>query len=311
MDRRKKTCPRRRLETTSVGLAVVVLAMTGAGGCAGGPAGAQPVDVLGGVAPKTTGFDDLAAVLSATVNRHGRIDATALAAHLPRLQRQLTILAQPWPTEARDRGSDERLAWLYNARIAWSLRIVSQDLMPLARRSDAFDLPEKISQQKLLDSPFPLNGGTATLRDIDRELTAYDDFRLAVAAPCATDLFGPLPQTPFEAQTVRETATDRFVRFVLDPCRVVVDHRARRLRVPPALWGVADALTAEFNQRYNTRHATLAAALGAYLDARGRDKMKDAQGYAVVPRVKTAGIAAKRLTERQRRKRFGMGGEKP
>ena len=274
-------------------------------GCAPLDRPGPPIAVAQADADGEISFDDLAVVLAAVVGADGRIDATALAAHLPRLDRQLAQLGGPWPAPAAGGQTDQRLAWLYNARAAWSLRIVARELRPLAGRADAFTLPRSIPRRRLLLTPLPLAGKWTTLAEIDDDLARYDDFRLAASAPGASDLAGRLPQRPFAAQTVRSLLATRFRHYVRDGSRLVADHDRRRLYVPPALWRVAPRLKAEFNRRFDTRDASLVTALGPYLDAQGRRRLAGALGYRVSRRTGPAGIVARRLSQTQRRRFFG------
>ena len=254
------------------------------------------------------GFGELAKLLAGTVDEQGVIDPTALAIHLPRLERQLALLAQPWPAEiAGERtGGDERLAWLYNARAAWSLRIVASELAPRPRQPDLFALPTTIRVRKLLEQPITLNGQTTTLAAIDRELARDKDFRLAAAAPCATDFFGRLPREPFTGLTVRAAAAQRFRDYLHDPNRVVVDHDYKRLRVPPALWQFVPLILADYDQRYASRGVQPASALAEFANVPDRQRMQDATGYPAVERQTEAGIVARQdLPTRGEVKLFG------
>jgi len=279
-------------------------------GCPGSGGAIEPIAVTPRAHDGDATFDDLAAVLSAAVTAEGEVDATALAVHLPRLDRQLSLLAGPWPTDSASALSDRRLAWLYNARMAWSLRIVARELHPLARRGDCFALPETIARRRLLGTPFPLNGRQTTLDEIDRRLAEADDFRLAVSAPGASDLVGRLATEPFSADSVRRLLARRFCDTVGDDRRVRVDHDSRSLCVPPALWRFASQLRGQYNRRFRTRDASLATALRPYLDATGRRRTADAMGYPARPRTGPPGIVARRLTEAQRNRAFGVWGPK-
>jgi len=276
----------------NISLAVWLALFVAGGGCTPG-AGTTPVAKAPATEDGSITFDDLAVVLAAVVDQADRIDATALAVQLPRLQRQLRHLGRPWPANVSAGRSDARLAWLYNARMAWSLKIVSDELRPLNGRADTLYLPKSIDRKRLLATEFHLAGAVATIEGIDRELAQYDDFRLAASAPCASDLAGPLAMEPFTAQTVRTQLPERFNHTFADNNRVVVDHDGRRLYLPPAMWAQVPLLTAQYNRRFNTHDATFPAAVGPYLDVRGRDRMADAMGYEVVPRTGPAGIVAK------------------
>ncbi len=237
-------------------------------------------------------FADLAIVLAAAVDADGRVDATALTVHLPRLERQLSQLSGPWPNSAGSATDATRLAWLYNARMAWSLRIVATGVQRASGRGDRFVLPATIEQHRLRQTPFVLDGRTHTLAEIDRRLGQYDDYRIPAAAPGAADVDGPMAQAPFAAETVIASLPERFDRYVRDENRLVIDHDAKRLAVPPALWRLAPGIRDEYNRRFGTAEASLATALAAAVGPRARDRLAEAQGYEVSPRTDPAGIVA-------------------
>ena len=263
-----------------------LLAAAAGGGCAGN----QPIVLPEAAAPP--GFAALAEVLAAVVDADGAVEPTALAVRLPQLEYQLAALAGPWPPEARAAGSDARLAWLYNARAAWSLRIVARERMIDAVFGDVFHLPERIDARRLLATPFPMDGGLWTLAAIDRELLAYEDVRVAAAAPGATDWAAPLPGAPFEAATVRATLDARFNALLADGRRVVVDHGDQRLAVPPALWAAAGRIVAAYETRYGTRDALLVTALLPYAQGKAHRRLVSAMGYEAVRRSGDPGIVA-------------------
>jgi len=259
-------------------------------GCA--PAGPACGLIVVAEAPddEAADFEDLAVVLAAAVDDRGRFDPTALVTQLPRLNRQLGRLARPWPAEAREAGSDVRLAWLYNARAAWSLRIVAQQRDLVGPGQDRYALPETISRRRLLDTPFTLDGRIGSLRRIDDELAAMADFRIAAAAPGATDLAGRLPRRPFEPATIGSAVAERFSEYVCDDRRVIIDHAARRVRVAPALHRARPDAIARYHERFGTTGAMFTTALGPYLNDRARRRMSSATGYRSEVRRGPAGI---------------------
>ena len=295
---------------------LTAVAAAGLAGCAG--AGPQAID-LPAVALAAITFDDLAIVLGRTVNADGAVEPTALAVNLPRLEHQLTLLGQPWPAELRAGQFDQRLAWLYNTRTAWSLRIVARELTRDPKRPDRFVLPPTIGEDRLTESGFVLDGHPASLAWIDGQLAAWDDFRVAASAPGATDLDGRLPREPFSAGDVRAAIPRRFNEYVLDDRRIVIDHQARQLQAPPALWQFAPRLTADYDRRYRTAGATLATALKAYLDPPGRGRLDDALGYPAVQHTARRALwpvqprrqAGYRIIERGRHRDAWSRGGKP
>ncbi|MFW6133336.1 MAG: hypothetical protein ACOC8F_05515 [Planctomycetota bacterium] len=269
---------------TRLGGAALLAAVTVVGGCAGG----EPI-VLSETAG-APGFAALAAVLAAAVDERGAVDPTALAVQLPHLERQLVALARPWPPAARQAGSDARLAWLYNARAAWSLRIVARDRTVDAVFGDMVHLPERIAPRRLMETPFSMDGRQWTLAAIDRELLTYDDARIAPSAPGATDWAGALPRTPFDAATVRAALGPRFDAYLADQRRVVVDHADQRLRVPPALRAVAERIIAAYEMRYDTEDAMLVTALLPYAQGGAKRRLISAMGYDAARRADGPGI---------------------
>lgn len=246
-------------------------------------------------------FGDLAFVLGLVVRPDGSVDPTALAVHRPRLRRSLETLARPWPELA----GDERIAWLYNARMAWCLELASRELTPWMGRADAFTLPASMPRAKLLDSPIVIDADRATLSEIDEELQRGQDFRIAVVAPCVTDLGGRLRRAPFDADDVQSTLGGRFNEYLAAGNRLVVDHDARALRGPPLLFARAEELQRAHNERYHTRGASLATALRPFADTRGRDILADATGYRLVERRGPAGLIVHRPSQAEAWVRFG------
>jgi hypothetical protein len=235
-------------------------------------------------------FADLALILAAVVDDNGAIDPTALAVQQPKLDRLLSNISTERSVETG--VTNDRLAWLYNARTAWSLRILARELRPAGHGDGRFALPATIPPRRLLESPFPLDGRTMTLADIDRELLQWNDFRIVAAAPGGTDWFGPLPREPFRADTVLAAVDERFNRYAADPRRLVVDYAGHRFAVPPALWAYEAELRQAYARRFTTPDASLATALTPWLNARARDAMEDALGCTAGPRTDAPGIVA-------------------
>lgn len=243
------------------------------------------------------GLDDLAAVLAATVDEDRRIDPTALHTMRPRLERQLALLARPWPADIAqpDAGNPRRVAWLYNARTAWSLWLISARLERSLLRRDIFILPESVDAPSMANVRFGLNGGEMTLAGIDAELARHDDWRVGASAPGAIDWMGPLPIEPFSPESVTALLDERFAAYGRSDDRLVTDHDYQQLKAPPALWVHADRIRRDYADTYQLplEAVSLQTALRPWLGPRGRDRMNDALGYEPVVRTGAAGVVAR------------------
>jgi len=261
-----------------------IIAMKG-GGCkftlawamvlaAGGCNKQYPPVVLetSGVAPGL-GTAELAYVLTEAVATDGRVKVGALKRSAGRLDAQLKRLAVTGPTATPKLlpTAEHRLAYWYNARAAWAMKLL------LLR-----DCPEELSDAALLRRRFPLDGRTMTLEDIDAILAAEANLRAVVAAPGVTFQRARLPSRPLAPDDVRRRIAERFAEFIDDKERFVVDVPGRRVRVPPVLWQFHQRLIRHHQATYGTEGATLTTALLAYVTGSPHRRLQDAIGYPCV-----------------------------
>jgi hypothetical protein len=230
-----------------------------------------PVDTRG-VQPAAT-YDDLAVVLDAVVEKDGLVNPDVLEGAEVALDAQLQRLAVTGPTATPELFPDEEhaLAYWYNARAAWSMKLLLVE-----------HCPRQVRRERFLGTTFPLDGREMSLARIDEVLAGDRDFRTAAAAPGATRQYARLPTKPFEADGIRRRIADRFIEFVDDELRFVIDIRKKRILVPTALWQFRDRLIRHHHETYGVEAATLATALLPYVTGSAHRRLQDAVGYRIV-----------------------------
>ncbi len=218
-------------------------------------------------------YSDLAFVLQKAVTKDGLLIPAALKEHSDRLDRQLRLLAVTGPTVTTELfGSEEdRIAYWYNARAAWAMKLVLLS-----------ECPKKLHHRRLRDRRFPLDGRTMSLGRIDEILKTYDDWRVLVASPGVTLRRCRLPTEPFSSQDVPARIARRLNTFVDDGRRVVIDIKRRRVVLPPVLWQYRERLIRAYQETYNTRGANLITALLPYVEGSAHRRLQDAIGYRCV-----------------------------
>jgi len=228
---------------------------------------------VAGATPEVS-YDDLAAVLKVAFgddkDKRGFLVGDELKRVSDRLDAQLKRLAITGPTvtPALLPAPADRLAYWYNARTAWAIKLVLLAECPRA-------LPRRLLETR----PFPLDGRTMTLEQIDAILAEDADWRVAVAAPSVRRHRARLPAAPFSPKTVRDGIANRFHEYVADYERFIIDVERRQIVCHPLLWRVRERLIAEHHRKYRTEGATLTTALLPYVTGSGRRRLQDAIGY--------------------------------
>lgn len=227
-------------------------------------------------------YEDLAFVLDKVVTKNGLLIPEALENHSDRLDAQLKRLAVTGPgiTPKLLVTADEQLAYWYNARAGWAMKLT------LLRK-----FPKKLRRDELIERNFPLDGRMLTLENIDRILETDDDWRVPVAAPGVTLRRCKLPEKPFTAKDVRQRITERFNAFMDDDRRVVIDTRHKRVIFPPVLWRYRQKLIDDYHRNYRTQGANLNTALLRHLTGSAHRRIQDAIGYRCVSSRSTLLVA--------------------
>lgn len=237
-----------------------------------------------GVAPSAS-TEDLAYVLDKAVDEQGKVRPRALRQSRERLHRQIALLAVTGPTATPQLvpAGDAAVAYWYNARAAWSLALLLDS-----------NCPGRFPEPRFLRTPIRLDGRTMSLADIDAALAADHDFRTVVAAPGVTFNRAPLPRRPLAARDVRAEIAERFVRFLADDERFVIDVENQRIEVPRVLYRYREAITAAHNRAYRTTGSTLITALLPYTTGSAERRLQLAMGYEVVKRGPVVRVAVER-----------------
>ena len=252
-------------------LAVILSVAALASGCIG-PAGPVVLETAGTAAE--IDYSDLAAVLTGAMDDNGFVLPGALKKLSGRLDAQVRRMAIAGPTVTPKLlpSPADRLAYWYNARAAWALKLVA-----LAGS------PAELTRQKLESRQVTLDGRTMTLDEIDAILSADADWRVAVSSPSLRKHRARLPKTPFAAADVRRRVGLRFGEYVDDEDRFVIDIGGRLIRVHPVLYRLREPLVAAHNRKYATEGATLTTVLIGQVTGSPRRRLQDAIGYSWSP----------------------------
>jgi len=219
-------------------------------------------------------YADLGKVLAEAVDEEGRLDQAELESHTALLDRQLyrMSLTGPTATPALLPAEADRLAYWYNARAAWSMKLAL-----------AAGFPETIDGDRWRVSPFPLDGRTMTLAEIDAILARDADWRTEAAAPSVLLHRPALPRAPLAGGDIRREIPARLNAFLADKARFAIDEKRREVKVPPALWARRDELIRRHHETHGTSGATLLTALLPWTTGLAHHRIQDAMGYRCVP----------------------------
>jgi hypothetical protein len=261
---------------------LLLLAACWSGACA--PRAVEPIRFdTTGLRPAAD-YGDLAFVLKRSVTAKGMLDRRRLTDCIDRLDAQLALLAVMGPTASPGLlvSKEDVLAYWYNARAAWAIKLASM------LEGDKPPRPELLE-----DRTFALDGRTMTLRDIDAVLAGQDDWRVLVAAPDVRFSRAGLPQEPFSASDLRSRIVSRVNEVLGDPKRVVLDAGRKEIHIPPVLWRFRGRITEEHRKAYGAEAATFTSALLPHARGRALKRLQDAVGYVAAPGPVYGEIAAK------------------
>jgi hypothetical protein len=235
----------------------------------------EPVVLTPTALQRAVAYDDLGAVLNVVVTRTGRVDVKELtkASNVARLDAQLYRLSIVGPTASPSLlpTPEDRLAYWYNARTAWALKLAL----------DA-SCPARMTADQLRSRPLPLDGREMTLDRIDEALADDGDWRATVAAPGIVFQRAVLPSRPFTAQDVRERMARRLNEFLANEEHFVIDVTRKTVVIPDVLWRLRADLIARHHARYGTAGATLATALLPHATGAAHRRLQDAVGYRCI-----------------------------
>ncbi len=207
-------------------------------------------------------------------------EACALRSLLNRQLKRLAV-AGPTTTPSLFPTRNERLAYWYNARTAWALRLLleawDRRVISDLTQQNLIAVTTPFSQRR-----FPIDGGTMTLDGIDAAIARQGGPLAVMAAPGLDLRRASLPRNAFEAETVFENLPVRFSTFVGDEKRFVVDILNQRVLVPPVIWQYRESLLAKHRRAYNVEQITLTTALLPLVDRESQRRLQNAIGYSCV-----------------------------
>ena len=252
---------------------VMLIGLLLAGGCGNLSQRDQLLLDTAGIEPEVD-YANLDQVLERSLSKDRRIRPSRLGEVAKELTAQLQLLAVTGPTVTPQLFANdlEQLTYWYNARAAWSIKLI-----------EAAGFPKKLPRGGIAGRKFSLDGRLMTLSQIDEEIEALAGWKGVVAAPSAMMDRASLPEKAFTADQVRGMIDKRLNRFVDDGGRVVVDIPAMEVLIPPVLWQYRMKLTGKHNSDYRTEGANLLTALGPYVTGSARRKLQNAIGYEIVP----------------------------
>jgi hypothetical protein len=218
-------------------------------------------------------YDDLSAILGKVIDADDKVDPDLLKKRAGRLDARLKRLAAAGPTAtpALFPSPEDRLAYWYNARTAWSLKLWVEA-----------NCPRELTARQFEDRSFPLDGRRMTIGDIDAALSADADWRVLVSAPDIRLCGARLPRAAFTPADIRAGVAERFNEFVDDEDRFVIDVEGRRILVPSVLWRFRERLTEEYRAKSGVQDAGFGTVLLPLVSGSAHRRLQDAVGYRAV-----------------------------
>ena len=241
--------------------------------CGCGKRGGEPIVLdTSGVVPAAD-YTHLARVLADVAMPDGFADLYDLRKQSEALEAQLRLLAVTGPTATPELlpAADDAPAYWYNARAAWSMKLLLIQ-----------GCPETVDADAYFHRPLPLDGRTMSLSQIDAELAKDADFRVVACAPGATAVEAALPSEPLRADRLRADLAGRLAALIDDEQRFVVDIPRKQVRLPPSLWRVRGRVIDAHHAAYGTEGATLMTALLPYVFGSPHRRLQDAVGFRCV-----------------------------
>lgn len=219
-------------------------------------------------------YEELALVLKWAVEDDGRVNPHMLNFLAETLGKQLDCLAVTGPkTTPKLLPTDsDRLAYWYNARMAWTLDLV--------RRRGC---PKRLPLATLHVTRFTLDARPMTLADVDAILSADSDWRTWTAAPGVYPQQARMPNKPFTGADVRGRIARRLGELIDDEDRFVIDLERRAARVPSAVWRQRTRIIDLHKRRYGTDAVTLRTALLRYVAGSPHRRLQDSVGFPYTP----------------------------
>ena len=241
-------------------------------------------------------YSGLAAVLKAGVGPGGKLLPKKLKALAKMLEGQLMLMAVAGPKTSADlfEGEHSKLNYWYNARAAWSLRLMltfsrerleAESEASKADEGETREVPrweitdDGVSIEEFRNRSFPIDRRSMTLALMDSLIVEEFGFKAVVGAPGVSPARAAIPTKPFNADDAAKLIDERFNDFIDDESRFVIDAASRRILVPPVLWQFGERLIADHQRKYRVTGARLTTALLPHVRLSPHRRLQDAVGY--------------------------------
>ncbi|MBT3201010.1 MAG: hypothetical protein HN350_13995 [Phycisphaerales bacterium] len=237
-------------------------------------------------------YSGLDAVLKAAVKPDGEILPEKLRDNAKMLEGQLMLmtLAGPKTKPALFTNDHARLNYWYNARAAWSLRLmltfsderIKADETKIGEDPFWIITNDGPTVKTFNSRPFPIDGRSMTLALIDELLRDDFGFQAAIGAPGVDPLRAAIPDKSFDSTNAGTLIYERFNGFIDDSKRFVIDVPTRQIQVPPVLWQFSQHIITEHSEIYDASGANLTTALLPMVKLSPHRRLQDAVGYACI-----------------------------
>lgn len=212
-------------------------------------------------------------MLKEAVDGQGRIVPAAARARESDLDAQLRRFAVTGPSATGELypTPQDRLAYWYNVRAAWELKLALLADLPAV-------LPAGLQRREL-----PVDGRRLTLQDIDAIILGDHGWAALAAGPGASMQRARLPAAPFAPGDIDQQVRQRLSDLLADRRRLVIDIQRQRVAVPPVLWEHRQAIIGEYAARCHVADVNLLTALLPHATGSAHRRLQDAIGYRVGP----------------------------
>ncbi|MDP6633862.1 MAG: hypothetical protein QGG42_03110 [Phycisphaerae bacterium] len=252
----------------------------------------QPIILDTADAAGKVDYSGLAAVLKDSVGPGGKILPKELKANAKMLEGQLMLMTLAGPQTRADlfEGEHSELNYWYNARAAWSLRLMLTFSAERLKADGEETGPDDrwriendgVSIEEFRNRPFPIDGKSMTLALMDSLIIEKFGFKAVVGAPGVSPVRGAIPAKPFNASSTGELIDKRFNDFIDDADRFVIDIPSKRILAPPILWRFERRMIEAHEWKHGITGVNLTTALLPHVRLSPHRRLQDAVGYKCV-----------------------------
>ena len=252
----------------------------------------NPITIKTKNATARVDYSGLDTILKAAVKPDGEILPEKLRDNAKMLEGQLLLMTLAGPKTRADLFKNEhaKLNYWYNARAAWSLRLMltfSKERLETDKTKISEDTiwifnDDGTPLETFNNRSFPIDGRSMTLALLDELLIEQFGFKAAIGAPGISPLRAAIPPKSFDANDSAKLIDERFGRLIDDEKRFVIDTPTRRILVPSILWRFREQIQTEHREKYGALGANLTTALLPLVKLSPHRRLQDAVGYTCI-----------------------------